>query len=213
MPPPDAGRPEATEQSTRGRLLDAAQACFLADGYVRTTTRGIAERAGLTERTLFNLFPSKADLLREAVAAAVSGLEGGRVRDRDEVRDLTEAQDLAASVRSFVGTVTAVHRRSAPYAAVTLQAAAVDEAAAELWRWGRREQEKDIRVVLGVMVEAGWLSASGAQHAVDGVLVLTSHETYAQLCLEKGWSEDRYQEWLVAHLTAELREAGSAEHT
>jgi len=34
--------------------------------------------------------------------------------------------------------------------------------------------------------------------------MLTSQETYTQLCLERGWSEGRYTGWLVAHLCLEL---------
>ena len=204
--PLDVDRPAPGAPTTRDRLLGAAQACFLADGYVRTTTRTIADRAGLTERTLFNLFPTKADLFREAVATAVSGLsDGARVRDMVEVQDLSAARDLTGAVRSLAGTVARLHRRSAPYAAVALQAAAVDESAAELWRWGKREQEKDIRAILSALLEAGRLPEERAQQAVDGLLVLTSHETYAQLCVERAWSEDRYVEWLVAHLALELR--------
>jgi len=46
-------------------LLQAAQACFLERGHTQATTRYIADRrAGLTERPLFNLFPTKADLFR-----------------------------------------------------------------------------------------------------------------------------------------------------
>jgi AcrR family transcriptional regulator len=186
-------------------LLRAAQTCFLERGYRHTTTRMIADRAGLTERTLFNLFPSKAELFRDAVAAAVSELgEGGRVRDMPEVRDLAAAPDLASFLHSFAGTTARLHQRSAPYAAVTLQAAAADEAAAELWRWGKREQERDVRAVVSLLVNRAWLPESRVDDAVDAILMLTSHETYAQLRLERGWPESRYTNWLMAHLHLEI---------
>lgn len=51
---------------------------------------------------------------------------------------------------------------------------------------------------------SGWLSQPRADDAVDAVLILTSHETYTQLCLERGWDQDRYITWLVAHLWVEL---------
>lgn len=205
MTPLDVDRTAQGQKTTRDRLLQAAQACFLEQGYTQTTTRNIAERAGLTERTLFNLFASKADLFRDAVAAAVSELvDGGRVRDMVEVQDLATSPDLAGFLNSFAGTTARVHQRSAPYAALTLQAAAADDSAAELWRWGKREQEADIRAVLSMVVNSGWLSQPRADHAVDAVLILTSHETYTQLCLERGWAQDRYTTWLVAHLWLEL---------
>jgi AcrR family transcriptional regulator len=201
----DLDRLEPVQRTTRDRLLQAAQACFLERGYGQTTTRTIADRAGLTERTLFNLFPSKADLFRDAVAAAVSELdEGGRVRDMPEVQNLGAAPDLAGFLSSFAGTTIRLHQRSAPYAAVALQAAAVDDAAAEIWRWGKHEQERDVRTIVSVLVDHAWLPRSRVDDVVDAVLMLTSHETYAQLCLERGWTENRYTDWLAAHLHLEI---------
>jgi AcrR family transcriptional regulator len=65
---------------TRQRLLDAANRLFGEQGYDHTTSAQIAQAAGVTERTLFRHFDSKADLMlgnwrshaaafREAMAA------------------------------------------------------------------------------------------------------------------------------------------------
>jgi AcrR family transcriptional regulator len=51
---------------TRARILDAALACFLEDGYERTTIARIRERSGASNGALFHHFPSK-----EAVAEAL----------------------------------------------------------------------------------------------------------------------------------------------
>lgn len=48
---------------TRQRLLDAASRLFGEQGYENTTSAQIAEAAGVTERTLFRHFDSKADLM------------------------------------------------------------------------------------------------------------------------------------------------------
>lgn len=48
---------------TRQRLLDAANRQFRMHGYTATTAAAIAEEAGVTERTFFRYFPSKADVL------------------------------------------------------------------------------------------------------------------------------------------------------
>jgi len=55
----------------RERLLTAASTLFAQRGYRSTTTKDIAEAAGITERTLFRHVPSKAALFREAVIAPV----------------------------------------------------------------------------------------------------------------------------------------------
>jgi AcrR family transcriptional regulator len=52
-------------EATRAALLDAAVDSLAEEGYANTTTRGIAERAGVTPGALHHYFPNKARLLGE----------------------------------------------------------------------------------------------------------------------------------------------------
>ncbi|MBM2715175.1 TetR/AcrR family transcriptional regulator [Mesorhizobium caraganae] len=54
--------PEA-ESSTRKRIVDAATKLFYAEGIGRVSVDAIAEKAGLTKRTLYYHFKSKDDLI------------------------------------------------------------------------------------------------------------------------------------------------------
>ena len=65
-------------RDTENAILDAAAELFAERGYASTTTRAIAERAGVNEVTLFRRFENKAGVLRaiserwsETMAAAV----------------------------------------------------------------------------------------------------------------------------------------------
>jgi len=58
-----AGRRERHRLATRTRILDAALALFLEQGYAATSVDEIAERADVARRTLFNHFVRKQDLL------------------------------------------------------------------------------------------------------------------------------------------------------
>jgi AcrR family transcriptional regulator len=53
--------------ATRVALLDAAIDCLVEEGYAKTTTRRIAERAGVSPGALQHHFSSKAQLLGETV--------------------------------------------------------------------------------------------------------------------------------------------------
>jgi len=48
-----------TKESTRRRILEAAQELFRSTGFEATTTRDIAKAAGIAAGTLFNYFPTK----------------------------------------------------------------------------------------------------------------------------------------------------------
>lgn len=54
-------------QDTRGRIINAASDLFANKGYAGTTTRAIAETAGVNEVTLFRHFGSKENLAREVM--------------------------------------------------------------------------------------------------------------------------------------------------
>jgi AcrR family transcriptional regulator len=71
-----AGRPRATGESAGDRdsrqdLLDAAAALFIDHGYAATSTRAIADRAGLRQASLYHYFGGKEDILVELLEGTV----------------------------------------------------------------------------------------------------------------------------------------------
>src|SRR5262245_52786662 len=64
-----------TKAETRQRILDAAQQLFAVGGFATSTTRDIADRAGIATGTLFNYFTSKEAALATLAAEAVAGVE------------------------------------------------------------------------------------------------------------------------------------------
>lgn len=53
---------------TRARVLDATVASLIEDGYAATSTNAVQKRAGVSRGALMHHFPSKMDLLLDAVA-------------------------------------------------------------------------------------------------------------------------------------------------
>ena len=62
-------------KDTRQWILEAAVQLFSQNGYTRTTTRAIAELAGVNESTLFRIYKSKAALLSELLVVMTPGPE------------------------------------------------------------------------------------------------------------------------------------------
>lgn len=97
--PVQAGRRPRGE--ARRLLLDAARDLFARKDYRSTTTREIAEAAGVSEYLLFRHFGSKAGLFREAlVVPFTSFLDDFAQTWRTVVPEETDEVDLA---RQFVG--------------------------------------------------------------------------------------------------------------
>jgi len=97
-PAPATRRPRG---APRRLLLDAARDLFARQDYRSTTTREIAEAAGVAEHLLFRQFGSKAALFREALVLPFTNFvdEFGRTW-RAVVPEETDEDDLA---RHFVG--------------------------------------------------------------------------------------------------------------
>ncbi|MFN5871093.1 MAG: TetR/AcrR family transcriptional regulator [Aphanizomenon sp.] len=61
--------PPSSENQTRTRILQAAQRLFAAKGFERTTTRDLAQIAGVAEGTLFRHFANKKAILVEVATS------------------------------------------------------------------------------------------------------------------------------------------------
>jgi TetR/AcrR family transcriptional regulator len=94
------GRPRADQANQRERLLDAAVACFAADGVAATSLRSIALKAGVTPALVHYYFGSKEQLLSafisERIAPIVEVLRERLLAAGDDPRAL-----LAAFVRGI----------------------------------------------------------------------------------------------------------------
>ncbi|WP_393085395.1 TetR/AcrR family transcriptional regulator [Streptomyces sp. LN704] len=71
------GRPRATQRpdsglSPRDELLDAAAELFTTRGYAATTTRAVAERAGMRQASMYHYVSGKEELLAELLESTVT---------------------------------------------------------------------------------------------------------------------------------------------
>ncbi|OQQ15099.1 TetR family transcriptional regulator [Streptomyces sp. M41(2017)] len=71
------GRPRAAQRpdsglTPRAELLDAAAELFTARGYAATTTRAVAERAGMRQASMYHYVSGKEELLAELLESTVT---------------------------------------------------------------------------------------------------------------------------------------------
>jgi TetR/AcrR family transcriptional repressor of uid operon len=79
----------------QGRILDAAERCFVRAGFHRTTMQDVAAEAGMSPGNLYRYFPSK-----DAIATGIA--ERDRARLAQDFSVLAEADDFRAT---FMGLV------------------------------------------------------------------------------------------------------------
>ena len=108
------GRPPIrSDEETRHLLIESAGKEFETDGYAGTCMADVAERAGVSTKTVYRLFPNKADLLAQVVSDRIGQfmLE----IDADGLNGLPIAEALERMLVAY-GTLTlseqsiAIHR-------------------------------------------------------------------------------------------------------
>lgn len=93
----------STEANRREELLRAAARLFVEKGFAATTTRDIAEAAGMCSGSPFYHFRSKQDLLK---AAMIGGLEAGYRRMQEAIVGIDDPERrLYVLIRTHLGNL------------------------------------------------------------------------------------------------------------
>jgi hypothetical protein len=120
------------------------------------------------------------------------------------VGSLTEP-DPGAQFDAFAHICCDLLDRSAPIQHVLASAATVDAEAADLLEIIRRQRLVGQSRIVRVLANRDALADGLAEpEAADIVYTLMSPELHRILTVERGWSADRYEQWLAAALRALL---------
>jgi AcrR family transcriptional regulator len=117
---------EDKKRRTRARLESAALDLFAARGYERTTVQDVASDAGVSARTAFRYFPTKADLVfgnAETDLAALRALLAAQDRSRPA---LEAARGALAEFSTRIGTAANAERTRVIAASPTLRARSLE---------------------------------------------------------------------------------------
>ncbi len=201
--------------ATRRAIVEAALTTFLEEGYAGTTMQKIAASAGVVVETIYRSFDGKAGLFRAAVEAAIAG--GARraerpVEERPAVRAVIDESDPRRKIERYVDTQPGIHARVAPLSRALAEAAAIDPQLAAL------SDELETRRHNGMALFAQSLAAGGGlragvtvDEARDVLWTMNSHAVYRMLVVARGWSPERYRDWLAETLACVLLPPGNEE--
>lgn len=181
---------------TRAAVLDAARACFLRDGYARTTMKAVATEAGVSPQTVFTQ-GSKPALLLAVVDRAVAGDDADDlVLERADVQPLLASTDKAAKLAMLRDATVDYTRAAGPVIRAFRDAAAGDPELAGHWAEYERRRYADMRVFLGSFAP---LLREGVdvERAADIVWAIFTSETSDNLHHGRGWTVEEYADWLV----------------
>jgi AcrR family transcriptional regulator len=189
---------------TRRRIRTAAAQLFTELGYVATTIDAIAERAGVSRRTVFNVFESKASLVMEVFLTEVRGddqPESKQLHQRiARGREIDEPTELIAFV---AGAAADIASRAGEVWRVAQEAARVDPEMAALLD-AQDEERYRSSVLVDLLAERGMLRTDLPVELLRRGMWLLSGPTTAFTAINAGLTPDQYRIWLTECLTGLL---------
>ncbi|MET9241837.1 helix-turn-helix domain-containing protein [Nonomuraea sp. NPDC003709] len=193
-------------KETRRRILAAASELFVQEGYGATNLQDVAEKAGVAVQTIYFVFGNKRALLKELVDVTIAGDdEPVATMDRPWYVAALAAGTAQDMLRAYVAGTTSVLERVAPIGRVLEAAVASDPEVAALWPHDvdprHVVQQGAARALAG---KPGARAEVSVEEAADLLYGLLSPELYLLFVRERGWTRERWEQWVGETLRAQL---------
>lgn len=198
--------PQARTRRTRAAVVEAARRLFLERGYAATTIEAISRLSDTPQPTVYRLFSSKLGILTAVLDVSIAGDDDAvAMVDRPQVRSLLTHPDPRETLTRFAALVCGLMVRTAPVHRVLEEAARSEQAAAAALAEIARQRHDGQRRITHALARAGALRPGlDERDAADIVHALASPEVYRLLVTDRGWSGQRYEQWLSSVLIDQL---------
>lgn len=186
---------EAALVATHGRIVDAAAELFSTEGYRSTTLAAIAARAGVSVPRV-NLSGSKPALLVEAYQRRAGTTPEQPISESSELQELMKLPPEEA-LPAYAAWLSQVHARSVGLWFSLREAAGTDPEAATAFEAAERSNDEACAAAVAWADAQGLLTgdASAEERAATWSHVAGA-EPYRHFVVERGWSAERYQQWV-----------------
>lgn len=192
----DLRREQAAE--TRRKILHAAQELFEHGGYAATSMATIASTAGVSLKTVYLAFETKSGLLRALWHLLLRGeRDNAPVAEQSWYRAVLDEPDPERQLRLNMRNSLVVKTRAGRMLEVIRSAAPADPEIGALWARIQTEFHANQRAIIESIADkqalATHLDVAGA---TDILWALNHPDLYMLLAGERGWSPERYEQWV-----------------
>lgn len=204
----NSGRTRQAE-ATRHRVLQATSRLLIKNGYAATTVKTVAAEAGVSAETIYKVFGSKAQLIKDTYDVTLAGDEEPiPLIERPEYRAMIGETSARRKLTRYATICRMLSERLGPLLDVLLSGAKSGDAdLAEFARTIKRERLFGATDIVRQVREVdGLRSDLDPERARDIVWTLNSPEVYQLLSGDRGWSDDEYEAWLARAFVNELLE-------
>jgi AcrR family transcriptional regulator len=193
-------------RATRRAVVEAAHDLFVEVGWSSTTIDVVAERAGVSRRTVFSAVGGKAALIKLALDWALAGDdEPVPVAQRPAMAEMQRERDPVALVALWARFISDLEVRAAPLAEVLRVAADVDPEAAVVHEASERGRAGGASSFVDRLAAIDGLRPGlDVEQATAVVHLLMDPAVHRTLVVEHGWTVEAYTAWIERIAVAEL---------
>ncbi|MGP3972629.1 TetR/AcrR family transcriptional regulator [Streptomyces sp. 8N114] len=191
---------------TRRRIIEAAGALFVEQGYGATKLQEIAGRAGVAVQTIYFVFRNKPSLLKELVDVAIAGDdEPVPTMDRPWFAEVTSAPTAESALTALVAGTRRTLERVAAITEMVRAAAATNPEIRELW-----PDKADPRYTVistaakSLTAKPGARPALSTDEAADIIYAVLSPELFLVLTRDRAWPPAKWEQWVYDTLCSQL---------
>jgi len=196
-------RRQEQARETRQRILVAALKLFSEHGYAGATIEAIAQEAGVAPLTVFAIFGNKRSILAGLIKVSVGGDDQPiPLLQRPGPQSVLQEKDPTRQIYRFAGDITDILERVAPVFEIMRMAAKTEPEIADMLKNILEDRLYNLGIfVQHVSANSDLREGLDEAEATEIVWSIASPEVYRLLTVDRGWSKERFSEWLGDTLT------------
>lgn len=208
----DSSRRRAQAAATREDILGSAQRLFEQRGYAATTMDAIAAGAGVALKTVYVGFETKSGLLRALWNHLLrAGRDEVPVAEQPWYREVLAEPDPERQLHLHARNVRVVKLRIGGVLEVIRAAGPTDPEIGALWRRIQSDFHANQRVIAESLDAKDALRAGvDVDAATDILWTLNISNVWHLLVVERGWTPERFEEWLADVACSQLLAPGES---
>lgn len=196
----DSTRRQAQAQETRRHILEAARKLFMERGYAGATAEAIAAEAGVSAQTIYAIFKNKKRILVSLMnVSPITGAEDHTpMVERANVQAVSQEHDQRRQLQMFAEVVANNLDQVAVVSEIMTDAARVEpDLDRILQKLNKQRLEHMSFAVQQITANGPFRENADGDYARETVWTLTSPEVFLLLTRDRGWSKEKYAQWLT----------------
>ena len=202
-----SSRRQAQANETRRHILDAARKLFLERGYAGATAEAIAAEAGVSAQTIYAIFKNKKKILVSLMnVASPTGEEDHLpVHARSGAQAVARETDQRRQLRMFADIVAYNLDQVSTIFEIMQDAARTEPDFVRIVEKLQKQRLEHMALATQQIAANGpFREHMDETRATDTVWTLTSGEVFLLLTRDRGWSKEKYADWLADLLIGAL---------